>query len=228
MNILGFDTATDMLTVALKAVSRWQQFTELLPRVHLKYLLPKVDALVKASKIKKDELNFIAVGLGPGSFTGLRIGVATAQTLAHALKIPLIGIPTFDVIAQKLAEEKNYLNFKYICVAIDAKKGEVYSCLYRRKDLQLDKVSQIQLLKPETLVNQLKEVKEPTLLAGDVVLSYREHFSERLNKQLILAEQPFWYPDATVLIQLAEEKIEEDKFKPYFQVLPIYLRPAKI
>lgn len=228
MNILGFDTATDMLTVALKVANQWQHIAELRPRVHLKYLVPKIDVLVKASKIKKEELNFITVGLGPGSFTGLRIGVATAQTLAHALKIPLIGIPTLDVIAQKLGQEKKYLTFKYICVALDAKKGEVYSCLYRRKDLQLDRVSLIQLLKPETLVSRLKEVKEPTILAGDVVLNYKAYFSEMLNKQLVFAEQSFWYPNATVLIQLAQKKIKEDKFKPYYQILPIYLRPAKV
>jgi len=227
MNILGFDTDTDMLTVALKAADRLHHFKELHPRLHLKYLIPKIDALVKESKIKKTKISFIAVGLGPGSFTGLRIGLATAQTLAHALNKPLIGVPTLDIMAKKLSQEKTYLNFKYICIALDAKKGEVYSCLYRRKELQLDKVNQMLLLKPETLVDQLKKVKEPVLLAGDAALSYKTLFSERLSKQLALAEQPFWYPDAAVLIQLAQEKIEENKFKPYFQVLPIYMRPAK-
>lgn len=227
MNILAFDTATDVLTIAIQANGELRHEQEFKPRAHLKFLLPKIDALIKTTKIKKEDLDYLAVGIGPGSFTGLRIGLATAHALAHGLNKPLVGVPTIDIIAEKIGRAKKYLRFKYFCLVLDAKKGELYTTILKRENLELKTITNLQLLKPDILTNQLKNLPEAVLVVGDGILKYKDFFKQKLNKQISFANEEDWYPDAAVLINLAKVKIKLKVIKPYYQVLPIYVRPAQ-
>lgn len=224
MNILAFDTATDKLSIALKANGNVLKFSSVLPRVHLKFLIPEIDRLIKKSLIKKEELNYVAVGTGPGSFTGLRIGIATARALAQGLNKPLLGVCSFAAIAKRLIEAPAYTTFQQFCLTVDAKKGELYTALFTRT--APFKEANLELLKPAALITKLKQIAEPVLLAGDGIVNYESLFRQALEKQVAFADADFWYPDAAVLINVAEEKMKTDKIKPYYQVLPIYMRAA--
>jgi tRNA threonylcarbamoyladenosine biosynthesis protein TsaB len=215
--ILGFDTATDWLTIAVGGAGTLvAELNEEAPKSHLSRLLPAIRALLAGEEIGLPEIEHIAVGLGPGSFTGSRIGVAVAQGLAHALKIPLVGVSTLDVIGAGVEAEPD----RIIYSVIDAKRRELFAAGY---DHQGRLLSDYAVLTAEALVDQLKAADRPVVLAGDGLVNYHASF-ERLGGLATLAPPDQWAPKARVLIPLAEEKITKGQVGPYFNVLPIYIR----
>lgn len=217
--ILAFDTATDRLTVALgTADSIIAEINEDAPRAHLSRLLPAIDALAKEAKIKLSDIDQIAVGIGPGSFTGLRIALATAQGLAHGLGRPLIGVATLDVIATAQAGQSD----RDIYAVMDAKRREVFTAGYDRNGARLTEYLAID---PKSLAEDLAALDKPILLAGDGLDAYASTLTDKLGPAAILADPSLWPPRASVLIKLAEDKIDKGEVGQYLNILPIYIRP---
>ncbi|MDP1809074.1 MAG: tRNA (adenosine(37)-N6)-threonylcarbamoyltransferase complex dimerization subunit type 1 TsaB [Actinomycetota bacterium] len=217
--ILAFDTATDRLTVALgTADTIIAEINEDAPRAHLSRLLPAIDTLVKTAKIKLSDIDQIAVGIGPGSFTGLRIGLATAQGLAHGLDRPLIGVATLDTIAAALAGQGD----TDIYPVLDAKRREVYTAGYDRDG---NRLTEYLVFDPKALAENLAALHKPILMAGDGLTAYSSIFTDKPGSGVTLADPSLWPPRASVLIRLAEDKIYKGEVGPYFKVLPIYIRP---
>ena len=139
--ILNIDTALETASVALaendkiivSAINDQQ-------KDHAAWLQSAIKKLLEKSPIKSDQLNAIGISNGPGSYTGLRVGLSTAKGLCYALKIPLITINTLEVLAFSVINE----NFKYVCPMIDARRMEVYTAVY---DKQL-----LQIIKPQALI----------------------------------------------------------------------------
>ena len=139
MLILAIDTSTDCLSLALlrddKIIGRFHR------RSHMRHstlLVPMIDKLVKKARLKIRDIDCFAISVGPGSFTGLRIGVTTVKGLAYSLNKPIVAVPTLDVIA------RNVKNFKgVICPVLDARKNKVYSCFYRSDGKTIKKISYI-------------------------------------------------------------------------------------
>jgi tRNA threonylcarbamoyladenosine biosynthesis protein TsaB len=228
--ILAFDTATDYLTVAAGTTGGTiAAFHEPAPRAHLGRLLPTVDALLAETGCQPKDIDYIAVGTGPGSFTGLRIGVATAQGLAHALKKPLIGVSTLDIIARMTADSQWYRDVRVreenggrrIYPIIDAKKGEVYTAEYGANGGRL---SDYRAVDPHALASELRNSEHRIAAAGDGLRRYGDIFAANDGKSIEFAPETLWAPNASVLIKLCEERIIETDTTPYLQVLPIYAR----
>src|SRR3990172_7627519 len=153
--MLAFDSATDRLTIALGTADNIvAEINEDAPRAHLNRLLPGIDDLVKLIAIDLSDINHIAVGVGPGSFTGLRIAVATAQGLAHGLDRPLVGVATLDAIAAGLADGAD----SDIYPVLDAKRQEVYTAGYDRRGHRL---TDYLVLYPRTLAERLADGGKP-------------------------------------------------------------------
>jgi tRNA threonylcarbamoyladenosine biosynthesis protein TsaB len=127
MKLLSIDTSTDYLTLAIsdgdKVIARLHRKA---PRSHSSLLMPMIDRLLKKARLKIKDIDGFCVGVGPGSFTGLRIGVATIKGLAFISGKPIAAVPTFDAIAMNASRLKGV-----ICPVLDARKGKVYACLYR-------------------------------------------------------------------------------------------------
>ena len=166
--ILAIDTASLCSSVALTSGTRLDGMVlgclSLSSSVtHSRRLLGAIDWLLAEADVSKDSIRAIAVGLGPGSFTGLRIGMATAKGLVTAAGVPLYGVPTIDAVASCCTTER------LICTVLDARKKEVYAAFYRCNESGLaERTGEICALSPEDLVDQ---IQEPVLMTGDGLVS---------------------------------------------------------
>ncbi|MEK7708231.1 MAG: tRNA (adenosine(37)-N6)-threonylcarbamoyltransferase complex dimerization subunit type 1 TsaB, partial [Pseudomonadota bacterium] len=125
MKILALETSTEFCSVALYLDGKIFNKEILAERRHSEILLPMVHELLEESALALQQLDGIAFGAGPGSFTGLRIACGVAQGLAYATNLPVIGISTLEAVAQQIDEQK-------IIVALDARMGEIYHAAYQR------------------------------------------------------------------------------------------------
>jgi len=214
MKILALETSTKYLGVAIaeneKILASFHDKGEL---KHSAHLIPSIDGILKKCQLRLKDISAIAISIGPGSFTGLRIGVATVKALNLALGIPVIAIPTLEVIAYNFINEKE----KILCPLIDAKKKKVYSCLYKVNNDILHPKTGYMLTDIEDL---LKKIKHPTLLFGDAIKLY---FSEiKKNKNITITEND-WFPKAQKVASLAFKKAVKKKFSNPDKLVPMYL-----
>jgi len=218
---LAFDTSSPVLTIAVsKDGEVIDELTTWLPRGHMARLIPEIDTLMAASGLRLEDLGVIVTGSGPGSYTGLRIGMMMAKTFAQLLDIPIIGIASMDAIAYRNAKGN-----AVICPVIDAKRGEVYTSFYRIEDQSLERVTSLRALTPEDLSELIiAEGLEDVILAGDALKLYSDVFKKILGDKVTLADEDDWWPKASDLIHLAERRIDAGEFDELFHLAPIYIR----
>lgn len=176
--ILAFDTATSNCSVAItrgdRSSGRVVGSLSFASGVsHSRRLLGSLDWLLQTTEMSISDIAALAVGTGPGSFTGLRIGMATAKGLSHGTGLPLIGISSLDAVAASVRSPR------LVCVAMDARKKEVYCCFYRSKpDQTVVRCSKPAVMAPEELA---RLINEPVTMAGDGVCVYSELLSQLLG-----------------------------------------------
>ncbi len=221
--ILAVDTATSCSSVALTAgdVHSGELLASLTLNskvTHSRRLLTAIDWLLSESKVSFTELDGLAVGLGPGSFTGLRIGMATIKGMAMATGKPLLGVSTLDALALRCSGEKP------VYALLDARKKEVYTACYRQ-DRQgvLRRQGEIQALSPERLA---EEISEPILMVGDGLFAYGPFFQERLGALLTMAPLPLHYPSASAIGFLCCEQLEKGEVMELDSGVPLYVRAS--
>ena len=146
MNLLAFDTSTEACAVGLLADGAGRGRFELTPRRHTDCVLPWCDELLVQAGVAKSGLQAVAVGVGPGAFTGVRLGVSLAQGMALALGIPLVPVSTLAAIAQAQDHDGP------IAVVMDARMGECYAGFYQKRDGIAVALAPERLLAPEDLV----------------------------------------------------------------------------
>jgi len=219
--ILAFDTATQHCSIAL--TSGGVVNGEVLASfslgsgvTHSRRLLGSIEQLMQQASLTLAEVTGIAVGLGPGSFTGLRIGMATAKGLAHGAHKVLIGISSLDAIAATINDER------LICVLLDARKKEVYGRFYRLHDDGIVRpCSEQVVLPPEKIAEQ---IEEPVVMAGDGVDVYSDVLKEILGKKM--AQTDVRYPPAEMVGLLAGEKYRNNSFLDIAAAEPTYVRAS--
>ena len=173
MKVLGIDTSTPCGSVGL-VDDDWILSDYLLntPVTHSERLLGAIELVLRESQCPMRDLAGWAISLGPGSFTGLRIGVSVVKGLAFDAEKPVAAIPTLDILASQVSPTP-FL----ICPILDARKGEVYTAFYRHQEGKYpDRLTAYQALRPEDLV---KKITEKTIFIGDGVRTYRDllHYS---------------------------------------------------
>src|ERR1051325_10424545 len=172
--LLCIDTATPQVGVAIgsddQVIGRVQLAR---PQHHAEHLAPAIAYLLEQLDLSLDQLSGIGVGIGPGLFTGLRVGVTTAKVMAQALRIPLIAVPSLDL----LAFEVRYTD-RLVVPALDAKRGEVFYATYRQAPGGGQRPSDYDVGPPADLCGELLARGEEVLLLGDGALRYREAFYE--------------------------------------------------
>jgi tRNA threonylcarbamoyladenosine biosynthesis protein TsaB len=221
--LLAVDTATSCSSVALtigdvhsgELVAALTLNSKL---THSRRLLTGIDWLLTENSIDFSDIDGLAVGLGPGSFTGLRIAMATVKGLATAMDKPLLGVSTLDGLALNCSGDKP------LCVLLDARKKEVYRRWYvRERDGVYRSQGTIQALTPEDLI---AEVKESVLMVGDGLLSYGEYLKERLGEQMTMAPLPLHYPSAAAIGFLCCEQLDQGDVMDLDSAVPLYVRAS--
>jgi tRNA threonylcarbamoyladenosine biosynthesis protein TsaB len=225
MLLLGLDTATRRVGVVLASergvlgrVDLGGPVDERPPR-HAETLAPMIEYLCERVGVTLDRLSAIAVGIGPGMFTGLRVGVTTAKVLAQALRIPVIPVPSLDLLAYPLRHSRGL-----IVPALDARRHEVYYALYRTVPGGVQRVSDYEIGTPEDLAGELEARGEDSLLCGDGVLRFESVFAEL--DRVELAGLAHAAPSVTALAELALARYEREEFCPPAEVRPMYLRKS--
>jgi tRNA threonylcarbamoyladenosine biosynthesis protein TsaB len=218
--LLGFDTATQQVSVAMSADGAVIGELRLgHDRRHAEHLAPGIRYLCEQLDVELAQVSGIAVGLGPGLFTGLRVGVTTAKVMAQALRVPVVGIPSLDLVAYPLRHVD-----RRIVAVLDARRGEVFHARYQPVPGGVQRVSDYEVVSPDELVADLVAAGDEVLLAGDGALRYREPFGgvDRAEQ----AGSSFAAPSSTALLELAAARMEREEFSSAWEVQPLYLRQS--
>ncbi|MBU1062172.1 MAG: tRNA (adenosine(37)-N6)-threonylcarbamoyltransferase complex dimerization subunit type 1 TsaB [Candidatus Omnitrophica bacterium] len=217
MKVLGIDTSSKTLSVALgDAQDIITEESHLLDRRHSSMLVLKIKEMLKKSRFFLKDVDVFVVGLGPGSFTGLRIGVSTIKGFGIATKKPCIGISSIDGLALNVDEEN-----KTIVPIIDAKRQQVYSAIYKKENGLVVRKSDYLLLNVDRL---MRKVKGPCVFLGDGIPLYKDRI-RHFNKTATFLEEEYWYPRAGNLIKLALRNRKGLKNTNLARLRPIYLYP---
>lgn len=221
MKILSMDTSTDTVSVALcEDRSLVASFTGNMKKTHSTTLLPLIDTVLSYNGIKCENIDLLAVTAGPGSFTGLRIGVATVKGLAIGNNIPSIGVSSLQALAYNFSDREGVL----ICPSINARRGEVYYALFKIENGIPVRLCEDTSAHASVLEETLKGYNEQVLFCGDGTNVLRQNFksiSVPEDNQLLL------YPSA-VSVAMAALDIFKANGASYADMLsPTYLKPSQ-
>lgn len=186
-------------------------------RRHAETLIPAIDHLCRQARIELSELGAVAVDLGPGMFTGLRVGIAAGKAIAHARRLPMIGVTSLDLLAFPLRHSSR----RIVC-AIDAGRGEIFHASYRHSPGGVQRITEPEVATPADLASDLAATKDELLLVGDGALRYRDAFTELGRAEL--ADAGFAHPSAGSLVQLAHARALREDFVAPTTLSPLYLR----
>jgi len=219
MLILALDTATDQGSLALVSDDRLLLEHSLeSPGAYLTTLLPGVEALLQAGGRRLEEVGAIAVSQGPGNFTGLRLGLATAKGLAWALDCPLVPVPTFEVLAAQCPYQPHPIG-----VLLDAKRQEVYYGLFSCRQERPEPLDDPIRLPVSDLPPRLAP---PLTLTGPGLNAYGDFLEEALPQDIHWAPPEVRYPRAVTVARLARWRLGQGLTIAPAQLTPTYLRPA--
>ena len=214
MLILGIETATAQVSVAIGGHEGVLGLFEVCRgRRHAETLTPAIQFVCQQADISLAEISVVAVDVGPGLFTGMRVGLAASKALAQALRVPMIGMSSLDLLAFPLR-----FSDRTIAAVIDARKGELFYAFYKPVPGGLQRVLEPRCGK----VGDLMARGDDVLCVGDGALRYHEEIKTELHCEF--AEQFLSRPSAAPLVQLAHARaLREDWVNPW-EIQPMYLR----
>lgn len=186
-------------------------------RRHAETLTPAIEFLCRQTRVELGEIGAIAVDLGPGMFTGLRVGVSAGKALAHARRLPMVGVASLDLLAFPLRHSPR----RIVC-ALDAGRGELFHASYRQSPGGVQRITDPAVSTPADLASDLAAVGEEVLLAGDGALRYRSQLEG--IRRVELADAGEAYPQAGSLVQLAHARALREDFVSPVELAPLYLR----
>lgn len=231
MLLLALETSTMTGSVALVeappqeegpcgGVKILAEYTVNLPGTHSERLMPTIDRLLKEASLSIGNIQGIALAWGPGSFTGLRIGVSTVKGLAYALRVPVVGVPTLDALAQNV----RFAPF-LVCPVLDARKKEVYAALFRGEgEGNLQKISEDWAVSPEKLCSR---IAEKTLFLGSGIEVYGAIFKKNLGPRALFASPELSLPRAVNVARLSLPKFQAGRTLDIFSFTPVYVRRSE-
>ncbi|MBE7037294.1 MAG: tRNA (adenosine(37)-N6)-threonylcarbamoyltransferase complex dimerization subunit type 1 TsaB [Ruminococcaceae bacterium] len=217
MNILAIDTSSLNATVALmndeKVIG---EYTISNKKTHSQVIMPMICELLEKCSLCMDDIDVFATGIGPGSFTGLRIGIATAKALCQAKQKKIIGISSLASLAKNVSDTE-----KTICPIIDARRGDVYNALYKNGVC----IKEDRAISLDELFEELKG--KDVLFLGDGAIVYKDKIIEKMGDNAYFADIHNMLSKASSIAALAYKRAEQKDFDDYHTILPIYLRSCQ-
>ncbi|MFT5530602.1 MAG: tRNA threonylcarbamoyladenosine biosynthesis protein TsaB [Candidatus Poriferisodalaceae bacterium] len=218
MLVLGIESATRQVGVAIGGHEGvLASFHCSRDRRHAETLAPAIKFVCEQARIGLDEISVVAVDIGPGLFTGLRVGLATAKAFAHARRVPMIGISSLD-----LAAFPARFSDRLVVSTVDARRGEVFYNLYRRVPGGIQRLDEPSVARPEEVMARVQALGEDCLIVGDGAQRYRDLFLGQSGIEV--AEEGFRYPSAGSLVELAHVRALREEFVTAAEIVPEYLR----
>ena len=222
MNILAVESSGMVAAVAVVREGRLigEYFLDH-EKTHSQHLMPLVEQLLSGLDMKISDIDIFAASKGPGSFTGLRIGLATVKGLAQALDKPVIGVPTLDGLAYNLLSRQGL-----ICPIMNARREQVYTSIYRSngKLRRLDEYMAIPVIE---LIQKLKAFDEPVMFNGDGVPAYWDIIKNEMGDRALMAPGNVLTQRASSIAYLALDMYRAEGAQKYTEVIPFYLRKSQ-
>ena len=221
MRLLAIETATPCVACAL-----WSEdgpaasFMLVARQRHAEVLMPAVDEMCRQAEWSVADLTAVAVDRGPGLFTGLRVGLATARAIADARRIPAVGVTSLDALAYSVRRRAGL-----VASVVDARRGEVYWALYRADGTNARELRPPAVAAPEALAGQLAGLDGPVLAVGDGAARYRELLTRAGATTGTGGEM---WPSALALAELAAQQLDDVTTAPGGLPTPLYLRQADV
>lgn len=221
MIVLGIETSTPQTTVAVGTEQGMMAATLLSGgKPNHEVVIPNLVHLLRWAEIPISSVGGIAVGVGPGLFTGMRVGIATAKTLAQVLSVPIAGLASLDVVAFSV----RYTS-ALICAVIDAKRRELFYSFYRPVPGGVARQTEFEVGSPARLAGELEARREDILLVGNGALVYRREL-QKAGTHVQFASPAYAFPAATALVELAIPRIQREEFDRLYDLKPNYVRKA--
>ncbi len=220
MKVLGIDSSGMVASIAVvEDMQMLGEYTINYKKTHSQTLLPMLDEVAKMIELDLADIDVIAVAAGPGSFTGLRIGSATAKGLGLALKKPLVSVPTLEGIAFNFCGSD-----KVICPMMDARRSQVYTGIYEFDGNTLRKVEDQMAVPVEEILEKLNTIGKEVVLAGDGVPVYMEQIEKYLKVPYLVAPAHLNRQRAGAVAVLGMQYAKEGKTETAMEHQPDYLR----
>jgi tRNA threonylcarbamoyladenosine biosynthesis protein TsaB len=219
--ILGIETATAQVGCALGGVEGvFASFHAARGRRHAETLVPAIEFVCANAQVELREISVVAVDVGPGLYTGLRVGIATAKSMASALRVPVIGLSSLDLLAHQVRHSP-----RLIVPVIDAKRGEVFSATYRHVHGGIQRLSGPTLGTADELANELRATRDEALLVGDGAVRYGDVLADD-DGFVELGGLGTQWPSAAGLVELAHPRAIREEFVQPWELEPLYLRKS--
>ncbi len=191
-------------------------------KTHSQTLLPMIDKALKDSECSLSDIDLIAVTNGPGSFTGLRIGVATVKGLCHGAKKPVVGISTLECMAYNLPYCEHI-----ICPIMDARREQVYNGVYEWSGEELVQIKEPRAMALEELLAEFENIDKKVVFLGDGVPVYREIICKAMGDKALFAPEGAQIQRASSLAPIARKRFEKGEATSSYELLPVYLRKSQ-
>ena len=222
MKILGIDTSTPIGSVALiDGDNLVAEHTLNIVQAHSSRLMPAIDTVLKWSDITVKDLDGCAVGIGPGSFTGIRIGVATIKSVCYALDKPIVGVSTLEAVAYNLRSTNGI-----ICPLLDARRGEIYGAIFEGGS-EWQRLSEDLCLPIDAFLDRIDTHAPsncPINFVGDGLSTYGDPVQERLGERVHFVDAIFNVPRGATVAHLGAQRLQNGDIDDYWTLVPNYVR----
>ena len=220
MNYLAIDASTEACSVALQVNNKVYSRYELCPQSHSLRLLPMIDSVLAEANVTLSALNGLIFGQGPGSFTGVRIGVGVAQGLAFAANLPVVGVSSLQAMAQQA-----YIEFgeEQVLAAIDARMAEVYNGFFQLDENNIMQAQQVEAVTPPAKLGDLMSavIDKPSYVVGSGWDAYPEALAELKRND---ASPDILFPSATAMLVVGAHKFSLGQGVSAEHAQPVYVR----
>ncbi len=224
MKILSLDASATSASVCVydnmdnKIIGEFFINTKL---THSQTLVPMIDALLNSTKLELSDIDYFAVNTGPGSFTGIRIGVSVVKGMAMALNKPCVSVSTLESMAFNFIDSEDIV----VCACMDARRNQVYNALFNVIDGKIERLCEDRAISVEDLFVELPTLDKTVILVGDGAQLCYSQKSE--NNNIKLAGVSCRYQSASSVALCAEKSIQNNDVLNAASLMPTYLRPSQ-
>jgi len=187
------------------------------PHAHAEFVAPAVEFCARSAGVSPEQIGGIVVDRGPGLFSGLRVGIATAKMMALSLGVPMMAFPSLDLLAFAARHSG-----REVVAVIDARRGEVFTARYAPVPGGVERLGQHDVCTPEALASDLMAAGREVLAVGTGALHYRHLFEDVGG--VVIGDGALAHPTATSALELAADRFDREEFGPPASVTPLYLR----
>lgn len=223
MKILAVDTSS--LVAAAAVVDNGTLLSEFIlnhKKTHSQKLMPMIAKVLDSVELKPCDIDFYAVSTGPGSFTGLRIGVTTIKAMAYAAQKPVIGVPTLDALAYNVP-----VSDSFVCPIMDARNNQVYTAVYKWEKGLPANITEYMGIPVAELVQLIKGKNRKTVFVGDAVETQKDYLKSELGELCGFAPGNLLLQKASSVALLASVKAANGEVEDCFDLVPFYLRKSQ-